>query len=183
MIFLQAIVAGLMIALGSYANLMYGGVIGALIFSVGLVCIVEFKMKLYTGQIGMGPRENGPSVRDLLVIFFGNFIGVMLFVIMVRDKSIVSATAIVSGLVAQGWLRILAKSVFCGMLVHLACQGEKNVLRVVLCVMTFILCGFPHCIAVMAYLGFAEGGLNAVWVLAPIVLGNSLGALLVEMIL
>ena len=45
------IIAGILIALGATANLMLGGVAGAIFFSFGLLTLCALEAKLYTGKI------------------------------------------------------------------------------------------------------------------------------------
>ena len=79
MMFFEAVLAGFLIAIGAAAYLSVGGPLGALIFSVGLVCIISMKFKLFTGQCGdvlLGrPDHSQAKLLDLIVIWCGNLIG------------------------------------------------------------------------------------------------------------
>ena len=44
-------IAGLLIALGGYANMKVGGALGAFLFSLGLLSVIRFKTPLYTGMV------------------------------------------------------------------------------------------------------------------------------------
>jgi formate/nitrite transporter FocA (FNT family) len=50
--FKSAILAGICIALGGAVFLKAGGIIGAVLFSFGLLTVVHYKLKLYTGTAG-----------------------------------------------------------------------------------------------------------------------------------
>ena len=48
----SAILAGLCISIGCIVNLRVGGVAGAVLFGFGLLAVVHYKLKLYTGTAG-----------------------------------------------------------------------------------------------------------------------------------
>ena len=48
----SAILAGLCISIGCIVNLRVGGVAGAVLFAFGLLAVVHYKLKLYTGTAG-----------------------------------------------------------------------------------------------------------------------------------
>lgn len=43
------ILAGVSISLGAYIYLKVGGIIGAIMFSIGLISVIHFRFGLYTG--------------------------------------------------------------------------------------------------------------------------------------
>lgn len=182
--FCLSIMAGILIGIACYANLLYGGVLGAFLFSFGLIVIVYFKFYLYTGAIGKVLDDNGPKVWELVIFWIGNFLGICFFAV-AAGSAIVSTAAvlIVEKYAALGFLRLFGLSIFCGMAVFFAVTGEKNIFKIALCVMIFVLCGFPHCIATMGYIIFANGAWPHFWILIPITIGNSAGALLARLCL
>ena len=50
LIILKSILAGIMISLGCYINLRIGGVVGAIMFSLGLMSVILFGYNLFTGK-------------------------------------------------------------------------------------------------------------------------------------
>ena len=48
----SAIIAGICISIGCVVNLRVGGVAGAVLFAFGLLAVVYYKLKLYTGTAG-----------------------------------------------------------------------------------------------------------------------------------
>ena len=58
-IFKSSILAGMFISLGCIVNLTVGGYLGAILFSFGLLSVVHYKLKLYTGTIGFFMNLNG----------------------------------------------------------------------------------------------------------------------------
>ena len=49
----SAIIAGICISIGCVVNLRVGGVAGAVLFAFGLLAVVHYKLKLYTGTAGL----------------------------------------------------------------------------------------------------------------------------------
>lgn len=85
-------------------------------------------------------------------------------------------------------ISILILSFFCGILMYLAVNTYKEVkdigkyLAVFLGVIVFILCGFEHCIANMYYFSVSSTwSLNTLLYLLVMILGNSLGGILIPL--
>ena len=82
---------------------------------------------------------------------------------------------------------IFILSIFCGILMYIAVNNYKKMnneigkyICIFLCVMVFILCGFEHCVANMIYFTIAEiWSINTIFYLLIMVLGNSLGSILI----
>lgn len=72
-----SILAGMMIAIGGVIYLSQGGVVGALLFSMGLLTILSFKLELFTGKAGL-LATNEVTIGKLIKIWFGNFFGTAL---------------------------------------------------------------------------------------------------------
>ena len=51
-IFRSAIFAGICISVGGIVNLTVGGIAGAVLFAFGLLTVVSYSLKLYTGTAG-----------------------------------------------------------------------------------------------------------------------------------
>ena len=69
----SAILAGLCISIGCVVNLRVGGVAGAVLFAFGLLAVVHYKLKLYTGTAGF-IRAKGDWTM-ITVVLLGNIIG------------------------------------------------------------------------------------------------------------
>ena len=52
-LFILSIIAGIMIGIGGLVNLSIGGVVGAIVFSVGLLTIIYYQFALFTGKAGL----------------------------------------------------------------------------------------------------------------------------------
>ncbi|MBQ8901954.1 MAG: formate/nitrite transporter family protein [Bacilli bacterium] len=73
---LKGIYAGIMIAIGAVAYLAIPNkVVGAFIFSVGLLTVCMYGMNLYTGKIGYILINKLNYIWELLFTLIGNFIG------------------------------------------------------------------------------------------------------------
>lgn len=62
-----------MIAIASYIYLSVGGIVGAIMFSIGLLTILNMQFKLFTGSVGYIKSKN--DIKDNLIILSGNIIG------------------------------------------------------------------------------------------------------------
>ena len=72
--FINSIWGGIMISIGAMIYLNCPNkVVGAFLFSIGLITIMIFKFKLYTGEIGYIRRLS--EIPYILTVLIGNFIG------------------------------------------------------------------------------------------------------------
>lgn len=187
---LNGITAGLMIVIGSSAYLAVSNkVVGAILFSVALLTICYKGYSLYTGRIGLLlDNLNKNYIGEMLLGLFGNAIGTIIFGLLIRVSLFTlgeTATALVELKFSQNFIETLIRGVFCGVLMYVAVSvfKEKNTIAgIIFAIPTFILCGFEHSIADMAY--FAIGGefsLKAFGFIMTVVLGNTLGALILPL--
>lgn len=93
----MSILAGVMIALGCVLYLKMGGVLGAFLFSIGLLSVIKYEFKLFTGRAGLLATKQITPL-ELLKIWIGNAVGVLLFSIIIalspyrEDLTIACAT-------------------------------------------------------------------------------------------
>ena len=190
----QAIFAGILIAIAGWGFLVKPAV-GMFLFSVGLIGVIKYAAKLYTGTAGFVKEWN--DIPSLLLILLGNIIGCA-FVAAISLCSPLAlpeaAETLVAGRLANGWLKCGLLAIGCGILmsfaVDFARRSEKiaggNIsdwLPLLFAVPAFILCGFPHCIADAFYClvyifntpapSISWGALSAYYLC--IVLGNFVG--------
>ncbi len=180
---LSAMLSGVLISCGcmiymSAAN----NVVGAFLFSFGLITIVLRGYLLYTGKIGyVWDKE---ILKLIPIILLGNLLGCTLVACFVPETSalIAKASTLTNLKFEKSMWQVLFDSVGCGAMMYLAVDGYKiknNLLLLIFPVMIFILCGWEHSIANMMYLGAAgrlytvDGILFTLWV----ALGNAIGAL------
>ena len=196
-IFLNAILAGLFIGIaGTVCMAVPNAVMGAFLFGFGLLTIVSYGFKLYTGAIGYLAIQGKNTPRyllELLLIWLGNLIGCFTVGQLVRQtrsfpqfaERVSSVCAAKAGDSFTSWLIL---SFFCGILMYVAVETFKRkdeldaVVRVpvlFLCVAIFILSGFEHCIANMYYFSAADAwSWKALGAIGVMTLGNSLGGML-----
>jgi nitrite transporter NirC len=185
----KAIFAGICIGIAGLVYLsVENHIIGALLFSFGLMVIVSRGYYLYTGKVGYVLPYCNTYLIELLITFIGNAIGIAIVAYLFRltGKSEVVATG--SDLFAlkldHVWYETLALSVFCGMLMYIAVDSFQNVeqelVKVVIlifAVMVFILSRFEHSIANMLYFFLSdELTIKGILYLLIMVLGNAIGA-------
>ena len=193
--FLKAVLAGLMIAIGGTVFLsLENKVIGASLFSIGLIAILVCNYNLFTGKIGYLITNFKPKyIRELIITLIGNFIGSTFVGFILRYTRIYESINAKAKLLSEiklndNLLSIFVLSIFCGLLMYFAVNSYKKIsdfgkyIVVFLGVVVFILCGFEHCIANMYYFSVAD-----VWTLKTLgyvgimIIGNSLGAFIMPL--
>lgn len=194
-IFRSSILSGIAVGIAGWGYLAKNDIVGAVLFSFGLLTVVNYKLKLYTGTAGFVELryEDGSSrwlkaIGELLFILAGNIVGCM-FVAMFTRLSPISASL---GATAQGILesRLAIGPLYAGLLaigcgfimttvVTFAREGKP--LALLFGVPLFINCGFPHCLADAFYymtvpLSYTGAHLAELAVLYPsLVIGNFIG--------
>lgn len=194
-LFLSAILAGLMIAIGGTVFISCESTIaGAVFFSVGLFSVCAYGMALFTGRVGYLIGNQPAYLLDLLIIWLGNAIGCVLTGLAVRYSHIAvlpRAQLMVEAKLAQLPLQTVLLGVFCGILMYLAVDNFKNspnlfgkYLGILLCVPAFILAGFEHCVADMFYVA-AGGSITQFSEIISFLLlatfGNALGSFIIPL--
>lgn len=184
-----SMLAGMAITLGAAVYLSVGGVVGALLFSVGLMTVVAFKLELFTGKAGL-LATNEITVGKLIKIWFGNFFGAFLtslavLISPIGEKVAVSATPILETRLGNHPVENLILGIFCGILMYIAVFGFQktgNILFLIMPVATFIVCGFNHCVADMAFLTWSARRLVDYLTLIPTTLGNIVGCNIIPLL-
>ena len=145
----SAIFAGICIGVAGFGYLAEKSIVGAVTFSFGLLTVVHYGLKLYTGTAGFIGKRQLPFLATVLA---GNIIGCLLVSLMLRCSPLDLqhvAEKILRGRLASGPLMCGVLSVGCGMImttaVNFARKGSN--LPLFFGVPLFIICGFPHCVA------------------------------------
>lgn len=169
----------------------YGSLVGAVLFSFGLLTVVGYRLKLYTGTAGfINKNEVGP----LFLILLGNIIGCFFVSLLARVTPLEIQTAaqnILELRLRTGALRCGLLGIGCGFIMTTAVQfaRQKQYLPLLFGVPLFIVCGFTHCVADAFYylcVPTAFWKANALQILAVyscIVLGNLIGCNLYRIVL
>jgi formate/nitrite transporter FocA (FNT family) len=176
-IFIRSILAGICIGLGGAIFIKLGGVIGACMFTFGLLTVVHFKLPLYTGTAGFIKLNKFKEYEKMIIILFGNILGCILLSYM-NIKGIDGSNIIQSRL-DTSYLQCLLNAIGCGLIMTLIVQGgrDKNLLLILFGIPLFILLGFYHSIADAFYMMVTPEELRNIffgryW---TIVLGNFIG--------
>lgn len=196
-LFRSSVFAGICIGIAGFGFLAtgqqaaYGSLIGAILFSFGLLTVVGYKLKLYTGTAGF---INKNEIGDLFFILFGNIIGCLCIALMSRMSPLgiqAAAQKVLEVRMGAGALQCGLLAIGCGFImttaVHFARKGQF--LPLVFGVPLFIVCGFPHCVADAFYFlcvpfAFIKAHLlQVICVYVCIVLGNLVGCNLYRIVL
>ena len=170
--FLKSIMAGIAIALGCCMYLLAPNpIVGAVLFSCGLLCVRIYKLNLFTGKIQYMITDKYPITYYPLVLF-GNLLGVIIMAGLTWQLTMEHAVPIANAKAAQSFLEAIYKGIGCGMLMSLATYEKSPLWMCLLCVPGFILAGFNHCIADAYY---AIAGLNIGTGFVATIIGNILG--------
>ena len=168
----------------------YGSLFGSILFALGLMAIVGYKLKLFTGTAGFIKKN---EIGDILIILLGNIIGCFVMGMLTRVSPVADGiqaaalnimnTRIESGTIGCGLLAI-----GCGLLMTTAVNfaRQKNFIPLLLSVPLFIVCGFPHCVADAFYymtIPFNTWTVELLWVYLATVLGNAIGCNLYRILL
>lgn len=149
----SSLFAGVLIAIAGWGFLA-NPVLGMFLFCVGLIAVVKYQTRLYTGTAGF--LSSWRDLPSLLLILLGNIAGCLA----VASVALVSplplgeaAIKVISSRLAVGWWGTGLLAIGCGLLMSLAVDfARKNRdfsdwLPLLFAVPAFILCGFPHCVA------------------------------------
>lgn len=172
----KSILAGMVIGLGGYAYLMIDNkILGALLFSIGLLSVLKFNFNLYTGKVCNIQYLNKPL--PLVVVLIGNFIGTMIMSLLTLQKTQDIAYQLMTVKLNKSLLQVICDGIICELCIALAVKS-KDVYIVIMAVMVFILTGAEHCVADMYYL-FASGNvtLRKLLFILIVVIANTIGGI------
>ena len=183
----KSIYGGLLIALGCIANLSSDNrLIGAFLFSIGLITICKLQLNLYTGKIAFGFNN------DTWKIFALNCISIIIsamFYSCTRICNVDKVISIVETKIDDYWFSLLYLAVACEICIIIAVVANKKLensvvstIIIALAVTVFVYCGFEHCIADLFYFTvyafYCHTNILKIlldWII--IILGNTLAAM------
>lgn len=169
----------------------YGSLVGAVLFSFGLLTVVGYKMKLYTGTAGFIKKN---EIGELFLILSGNILGCLCVALLSRVTPLniqEAAQNILELRLRTGALRCGLLGIGCGFIMTTAVQfaRQKQYLPLLFGVPLFIVCGFTHCVADAFYYlcvpvaFWKANALHILSVYACIVLGNLVGCNIYRIVL
>ncbi len=201
---LMSFCSGVMIGVGGSAFLLsctlygeWGRLIGSVLFSLGILAIVMFEMRLFTGLISDIPEMGAKNLWKLPVCFLGNMLGVLFTALLVyysplSDSVVPQAQTMMSAkLNANLWgLKALSSSILCGFLITLSIGAVNYAPRkrlsttvgVMFPIIVFAFCGFDHSVANTLYMFFLGFSGKAVVYLLICVAGNILGGVILPIL-
>lgn len=157
---IKSILAGFMITLAAAIYLTIGGIVGAFMFSIGLLTILYFQFDLFTGKAGLLSQKS-IRLKRLLMIWVGNLIGCALCALLLLATPLgaplaAGAAAITTVRITNLWFENIILGIFCGVLMYIGVKANPTAPYVtILSVASFILLGANHCVADMAYMFLA----------------------------
>ncbi len=189
---LSGISAGILISIGGSVFLACDNkYVGAVMFSVALLCICLKGYSLYTGKIGFIPEKHDKEAFSVLLLgLLGNLIGTVACGYAIRYALPAlgeTAEKICTLKLEQTLPQTLIRGLFCGVLMYLAVsifRDRQKVIGILFCIPVFILAGFEHSVADMFY--FAASGivsLKAFVFIMIVVLGNTIGGMLLPILM
>lgn len=187
----KSILAGISISIGAVIYLLCTNkIVGALLFSVGILMVMEFKLLLYTGYVPT-QREN-QSTKEYIInstfVFIGNLVGgaitaALLALTRLQGDLWKATNAVCNVKLNDNLLSVFILSIFCGIIIAgivRATNLKHRVLYVAMMIATFILCGYEHVVANSFYFSFSLKLFTFKGVLFMLVcfLGNFVGGLI-----
>ena len=187
----SAIMAGICIGIAGFGYLAVGGIVGAVTFAFGLLAVVHYRLKLYTGTAGFFAKG---ELLQLCTILAMNIVGCLLVALMARMSPMPlqeAAQHIIEGRLNAGIVQSGVLAIGCGFIMTTAVKWgrEGKFLPLLFGVPLFIICGFPHCVADAFYylcvpVEYLTANAGQVLLLyASIVLGNFIGCNLYRLLL
>lgn len=212
-VFVSALLAGLFIGLGytgylivsgTMADAAVGKVVGALLFPVGLLLVLIAGADLFTGNtlvtMAWYKKEIKLSdvVKNLGIVWLGNFVGALLLVALVYFSNTFTGS-IADGVIYLAekkahlnMVELLTRSTLCNILVAITVYmsyAAKDVTGKVIIsyipIWLFVITGFEHCVAnmfvlPMGYLLGADITIAQIFAnIVPVTIGNIIGGMLV----
>ena len=188
---LSGLCAGILITIGGSIFLACENrYVGAVLFSVALLCICYKGYSLYTGRVGYLPEKHDrDALSGLFLGLVGNTVGTVAGGYAIRMALPMlgeTAEALCAGKMGQTFPQTLVRAIFCGLLMYLAVsifRYKGTPVGVIFCIPVFILSGFEHSIADIFY--FAAGNafsLRSVGFILTVILGNTIGGVLLPVL-
>ena len=178
-LYVDSVFAGLMIAIGTtiYLNCP-NRVAGAILFSVGLITIMTFGLKLYTGVIGF--VRDLTSLLDAVICFLGNGVGCVYIALIPTS----GATEVWEAKLQTPLFTAFLKGVICGIIIFLCVAQHKawgaptSTITTLVAIPAFILCGAEHSIADICFMFAARNiSTKGIILILVVAIGNAVGSL------
>lgn len=169
----HSMLSGFLVGLGIVINTKSSNpYIGAMLFSLALLVIIECGLKLYTGKIGYAKEI---PTKDLIIILIFNLVGVIIPIFaqytLLHEQLLITSIAKFS----KSHIELFLDGFMCGTLMFIAVHCKKYIITI-FSIMVFILSGYEHCIADFPYL-VVNFDVENLFKYMCIVIGNSIGSI------
>lgn len=181
--FIKAVLAGMCISTGCLCYLSADNkVIGAFLFSIGLLTILTYNLRLYTGMIGRARELK--DVYRCAIVFIGNCYGCAFTYSLCLLTPIYARIApqletISTSKTSTPLTELFFLGILCGGLMSFATKKKDNYLVSIMCVMAFILIGAEHSVADAFYLLASDDIIQYLKIFA-VAIGNAIGAIITD---
>ena len=162
----MATFAGLLIGVSGLTYLRVGGVVGATLFSFGLLSVIMCGAQLFTGKSGFLPYRDFPK---LMLMIFCNALGCALAACLASycgsETMLNNLSSVLDARLAASWHKLFVTAMGTGMIMTLSVCGvrRKHYLPLLFGVPVFILCGLPHCVADAFYYSVQPSMADSMW--------------------
>lgn len=176
-----AFLAGVSIGIAAMCYLKGGVYVGAALFAFGLSAVVCSKWKLFTGMIGFfnGWKEFGNCFTILWFNVIGAIIAAQLAYCMGGDVVETANNVVNTRLTMfENPFKLLLMSAGCGFIMTVSVKHarKKNWIPLLFGIPTFVMCGFPHCVAdIVYYVASDITSIEVLWAWLLTVAGNTIG--------
>lgn len=196
-----AILGGISVTLGGAVYLkikdMFVGanVIGAFLFTIGLLVICVRGYNLFTGKASKIVDEKPNYIFTLIVIWIGNFIGAVLFAALYNLGSMNikdSARELCEAKLDKSYLSLFILGIVCNLLIFIAVDGYAKIkdpvgkyIVMFLGVSIFILAGTEHSVADMFFFSVSgilyERPIESLALILVVTAGNVVGGIFLSL--
>lgn len=174
---LSSIFAGVAISIGTLVYLNTQGVIGSLLFSIGIIMVCKLNLSLYTGKVSY--ISGVTDLPYILTILIGNIIGASILVAFPFPESY---NIIVTKL-DTNILQTFIEAILCNMMIYLAVEAyNQNIIITIISIMVFILGGFEHSVANVCFIFSARmfDLKTIIHLVVVVAIGNALGGIIIH---
>lgn len=171
----RSILGGISIGIAALAFLRGGKLIGAALFAFGLSAIIMSKWALFTGASGFADYRKVSGWVNVFFMLVCNAVGVIIAAMLGGVQESVEAAISVTELrFAAEPLKLFGGAILCGfiMTVSVMHAREGKWIPLILGIPTFVICGFPHCVADVCYY-YLSGQWGWPWLIT--IAGNFVG--------
>lgn len=185
----RSILAGVFISVGGIAYLNNPNIIGAVLFSIGIIAVIVTQSKLFTGMIGFVECSfnSWMSVLEVLVSNFATagLLGIV-YNVCAKPEVVQTANTIMYNKLHQPWYAQIFMAIICGICIYLCVRFKEcnNNVLIALPIAVFIMSGAHHCIADTFYFGVSlYNDVAFLPYIIRVIIGNSIGSIMVHQLL